>query len=115
LRKRKYYTPDQAAELLGVGRDVIETFIERELLDFVRRRGDLVLPLEQVERAKVACTLSEELGVNLAGVEVALHLRDKLISQQEAMLEFVDRMMKMFNEEIDRIEKGLDRDVLDGE
>lgn len=47
---------------------------------------------EDLQRLEVILTLTRELGVNLAGVEVILHMREKLEklqSQVEEMMEFV--------------------------
>ena len=47
---------------------------------------------EDLQRLEIILTLTRELGVNLAGVEVILHMREKLESLQmqvEEMMEFV--------------------------
>jgi MerR family transcriptional regulator, heat shock protein HspR len=47
---------------------------------------------EDLQRLEIILTLTRELGVNLAGVEVILHMREKLEQLQlqvEEMMEFV--------------------------
>ena len=56
------------------------------VLESLRREGlfeeDYVGP-ESAEELRVAVTLVRELGVNAAGVEVALHLRRRILVLQE--------------------------------
>jgi len=56
------------------------------VLEELRREGlfeeDYVAP-ETAEELRVALTLVRELGVNAAGVEVALHLRRRILVLQE--------------------------------
>lgn len=63
--------------LLHLGAD------ETGILEDLRREG--LFPLDELEpheaeELRVALLLSEELGVNAAGVDVALHLRRRLIA-----------------------------------
>jgi hypothetical protein len=56
------------------------------LLDSLRREGlfeEDYLEAESAEELRVAVTLVRELGVNAAGVEVALHLRRRILVLQE--------------------------------
>jgi len=48
----------------------------------VRRRRRKFYPLEQVDRIRVAQVLVREMGVNLARVEVALHMFEQLIGMR---------------------------------
>jgi hypothetical protein len=55
-----------------------ETFLERLRVEGLFESDEL-LP-EEAEELRLAAVLMEELGVNPAGVEVALHLRRRLIA-----------------------------------
>jgi hypothetical protein len=67
---------------------------DRDLLEQLRQAGFLppeaarVSP-EQAELARVAHTLVHELELNWAGVEVALHLRGRLIAIEAQLSELV--------------------------
>jgi hypothetical protein len=53
--------------------------------------------LEQVDRVRVARLLIEEMGVNLEGAEVALHMREQMIAMQRQfgeILRLLCRQMK---------------------
>ncbi len=41
--------------------------------------------LDQVDRIRVAHNLIEELGVNLEGVEVVLHMREQIINMRRKL------------------------------
>src|SRR3990172_11637764 len=64
---------------------------EREgLLKPSRTEGNTRLYTEQdIERLELILSLTREMGVNLAGVEVVLNMRDKIQQMQSEMREFV--------------------------
>jgi hypothetical protein len=68
---------------------------EEGLLEDLRREGlfleDELAP-EAAEDLRVAASLVRELGVNPAGVEVALHLRHRLASLETRMRELLERL-----------------------
>ncbi len=65
---------------------------EREgLLKPSRSEGNTRLYTEQdLERLEVILTLTRELGVNLAGIEVVLNMREKMAQMQEQLEEFIE-------------------------
>jgi len=76
--------------------DVDEAFVlELEAEELVYRDEQGLYSLEQAERVRVCWTMRAELGVNFEGVQVALHLLDRLLeerSRNRAVLErFKDR------------------------
>jgi hypothetical protein len=67
---------------------------DRALFDQLREGGflpeeDGSIEPEHAEVARIACTLAHELEVNWAGVEVALHLRSRLVAVEEQMAELI--------------------------
>jgi MerR family transcriptional regulator, heat shock protein HspR len=66
------------------------TRLEREnLIAPLLRRSEKIYPLDQVDRVRVARLLMEEMGVNLEGAEVALHMRDQMIAMQRQFNEIL--------------------------
>ncbi len=60
------------------------------LLKPSRSQGNTRLYTDQdLERLEVILTLTRELGVNLAGIEVILNMRDKMAAMQTQMEEFI--------------------------
>ena len=47
---------------------------------------------EDLERLEVILELTRELGVNLAGVEIILNMREKMSAMQRQIAEFVDSL-----------------------
>lgn len=74
-------TLEEMLEALGIDGDFVAV-LERESI--VTRGDD---PLAVVERIRVCWTLYDELGVNLAGVEVVLHLLERLGNERQTHLE----------------------------
>jgi MerR family transcriptional regulator/heat shock protein HspR len=73
--------------------------LERERVIYpIVRRSHKVYPLDQVDRVRVARLLMEEMGVNLEGTEVALHMREQMIAMQ-----------RQFNEILRRLERQMKR------
>lgn len=66
-----------------------------DLLDRLRGEGlfeaDFVDPRE-AEELRIAALMMEELGVNPAGVQVALHLRRRLLALEARVAALADRM-----------------------
>ncbi len=63
----------------------------------IRRKQKLYSP-DQVERVRVARLLIEEMGVNLAGAEVALHMREQMIAMQRQF----NQLLRLIGEELKR-------------
>jgi MerR family transcriptional regulator, heat shock protein HspR len=81
--------------------DVDEKFVvdlERErIVQPVIRRNLKVYAPDQVERVRVARLLIEEMGVNMEGAEVALHMREQMIAMQRQfneLLRLLGRQLK---------------------
>jgi hypothetical protein len=65
---------------------IVEIGCERSLLDDLRAAGLFEgedLPLEEADELRVAAELMRSLGVNAAGVQVALQLRRRLLALEE--------------------------------
>jgi MerR family transcriptional regulator, heat shock protein HspR len=86
---------------------------EREgLLRPARTEGNTrVYSQEDVERVELILRLTKELGVNLAGVEVILNMRDRMERMQRQMNELLRAMSEQFDAEMkhweSREEEGL--------
>lgn len=85
---------------------------EREgLLRPARTGGNTrVYSQEDVERIELILRLTKELGVNLAGVEVILNMRDRMERMQRQMNELLQAMVEQFDVEMkhwDGCEEGL--------
>lgn len=67
--------------LIYLGVEEHAPFLERLRHEGLFEADDL--DPEEADELRLACVLMEELGVNAAGVEVALHLRRRLFALEE--------------------------------
>ena len=86
---RKFLRMTEVVRICGVDEEfVIRLEKEKVIYPIVRRRRKLY-PLDQVDRVRVARLLIEEMGVNLEGAEVALHMREQMIAMQRQFNELL--------------------------
>jgi len=86
---RKFLRITGVVRICGVDEDfVIRLEKEKVIYPIIRRRRKLY-PLDQVDRVRVARLLIEEMGVNLEGAEVALHMREQMIAMQRQFNELL--------------------------
>lgn len=75
----RYYSLKIVAETLGVHPQAIRLYEREGLITSVRTGGERYYSCQQIERLRVIVRLRQELGVNLAGIEVILNMRDRLL------------------------------------
>ena len=86
---RKYLRITEVTKICGVdAKFVMRLEQEKVIYPIVRRRRKLY-PLDQVDRVRVARLLIDEMGVNLEGAEVALHMREQMIAMQRQFSEIL--------------------------
>jgi len=92
-RKKAGYMISSVAELYQVHPQTLRLYERQGLLKPSRSDGNTRLYTdEDLRKLDIILTLTRELGVNLAGVEVILHMREKMEKMQwqvEEMFEFV--------------------------
>lgn len=84
-------TLDEICEICGISSDIINTFIEYEI---IRPRGETSaeweFDLKHLQRVKSALRLQRDLEVNLPGVAIILDLLDEM-HDMESRLAFFER------------------------
>ncbi len=84
--KQRYYTIKSAAALCGMHEQSLRLYERRGLIRPQRSPGNIRrysdLDIEQIRFIK---RLVDDLGVNLAGVEVILHMRHQLVETQREL------------------------------
>jgi MerR family transcriptional regulator, heat shock protein HspR len=87
------YMISAVAELYKLHPQTLRLYERVGLLTPSRSQGNTRLYTDQdLERLEVILNLTRELGVNLAGIEIILNMRDKMAdmqSQMEAFIKFV--------------------------
>jgi MerR family transcriptional regulator, heat shock protein HspR len=88
---KKYFRLTDVVSLCDVSEDFVLSLEREHLIKSVKRRRLKLFPVDQVDRIRVAHVLIDEMGVNLAGVEVALHMREQLINMRREHVIFLRR------------------------
>ena len=86
---RKYLRITEVIKICGVDEQFIADLERESLIRPTVRQKQKVYSPDQVDRVRVARLLIEEMGVNLEGAEVALHMREQMIAMQQQFNELL--------------------------
>lgn len=108
--ERRRYTISVAAELVSVHQQTLRHYERLGLIEPARGKGDIrYYSPEDIDRIQQIRRLVNELGVNLAGVEVVLHMRDHIEQLQRESEEAMRRMRAEHEAEIRRLKAIITR------
>jgi MerR family transcriptional regulator/heat shock protein HspR len=94
-RNKAAYMISAVAESYGIHPQTLRLYEREGLLKPSRTEGNTRLYTERdMERLELILSLTRDLGVNLAGVEVVLNMRDKMEQMQQQMREFVSMVQR---------------------
>jgi MerR family transcriptional regulator, heat shock protein HspR len=94
-KKRKYFLISAVSERFGVHPQTLRIYEREGLLVPVRSAGNTrMYDEETLERLQLILTLTREMGVNLAGVEVILNMRERTIRMQKDFARVLDHVRK---------------------
>lgn len=111
-KKRPKYPISVVADMVGVHPQTLRLY-EREGLIKPRRtsRQTRLYSEADIERLKAIMNLTQDMGVNLAGVEIILRMREQMEELQEAFEQFLrklyEKVQQKFTEEDYREMAGL--------
>ncbi len=89
-RKKAYYMISAVAEKYGIHPQTLRLYERLGLLKPSRSDGNTRLYTEEdLGRLEIILNLTRDLGVNLAGVEVILNMREKMESLQNQVEEII--------------------------
>ena len=84
------YTISVVAERFGVHPQTLRLYEREGLLNPARTKGNTRMYTDDdIDRLDVILSLTRDLGVNLAGVEIILNMRSKMAAMQRQIQEFV--------------------------
>lgn len=90
-RKIKTYTISAVAELFEIHPQTLRLYEREGLLKPSRSDGNTRLYEDaDIERLEVILSLTRDLGVNLAGVEIILNMREKMDQMQSEFERFLE-------------------------
>lgn len=102
--ERRRYTISVAAELVSVHQQTLRHYERLGLIEPARGKGDIrYYSPEDIDRIQQIRRLVNELGVNLAGVEVVLHMRDHIEQLQRDSQDAARRMRAEHEAEVRRL------------
>lgn len=105
-RKQKYVMISTVSERFGIHPQTLRLYEREGLINPARSAGNTRLYDEEtLDRLEQILTLTRDLGVNLAGVEVVLQLQD----QMDRMQEEVDRLLEFVKKEVLDQKAGIER------
>jgi MerR family transcriptional regulator/heat shock protein HspR len=88
-RAKAGYMISAVAELYKLHPQTLRLYERVGLLKPSRSQGNTRLYTEQdLERLEVIITLARDMGVNLAGIEIILNMREKMVEMEKQMTEF---------------------------
>ncbi len=92
MKKRaKGYTISAVADHYGIHQQTLRLYEREGLLKPSRSEGNIRLYIdEDLERLELVLGLTRDLGVNLAGVEVILNMREKMAEMQREFNRFFE-------------------------
>lgn len=89
-KKIKTYTISAVAEIYDVHPQTLRLYEREGLLKPSRSEGNTRLYTDtDIERLDIILSLTRELGVNLAGVEIILNMREKMDAMQKEFEDFI--------------------------
>jgi hypothetical protein len=91
---RKYFRISEVVTVCSVTREFILSLEQESLIISVTRKKEKVYPLDQVDRIRVAHNLMGEMGVNLEGVEVVLHMREQIVAMRRQLARMINQSPK---------------------
>jgi MerR family transcriptional regulator/heat shock protein HspR len=110
MRSRPVYFIGVVAEMTEVHPQTLRHYERIGLLLPSRSRGNVrMFSQVDIERVRLIQRLTGELGVNLAGVEVILNMRDRYEAQRAEHRRQVGRMRTRYEGEVERLRSALQR------
>jgi MerR family transcriptional regulator, heat shock protein HspR len=105
-REHRLYMISVVSEMLGIHPQTLRLYEREGFIKPQRSDGNTRLYSEEdVEKLEMVLRLTRELGVNLAGVEVILSMREKIEQMQLEMQETIARLQEDLSREIRRREE----------
>ncbi len=105
-REHRLYMISVVSEMLGIHPQTLRLYEREGFIKPRRSGGNTRLYSEgDVEKLEMILRLTRELGVNLAGVEVILSMREKMEQMQKEMEETIYQLRNELEREIRRREE----------
>jgi MerR family transcriptional regulator/heat shock protein HspR len=93
----------EVMEQLGIDAELLRMLEAEDLIHPTPTPdGEVVISVEDADRIRVIRLLTQELEVNLPGVEVILHMRDDMLAMQQQFDEILATLVAELRERVKR-------------
>ena len=90
----RYVKLTEVVAHLQVSNEFLNALEDENLIHLKRSsEGEVLMSTEDVERVRLALVLTSELDVNLAGVEVIMHMRESMLAMHRQFAEVLDALV----------------------
>lgn len=104
-QNRPLYMISVVAEMFGIHPQTLRTYEREGLIRPARTEGNTRLySQEDVERIELILRLTKDLGVNLAGVQVILNMRERMAEMERQVHRMMQAMLEAFEKERKNLE-----------
>lgn len=112
-RAKAGYMISAVAELYKLHPQTLRLYERVGLLKPSRSQGNTRLYTDQdLERLDVILTLARDMGVNLAGIEIILNMREKMIEMEKQMTEFAEAVQQELSRAISQEQRTRPRHAI---
>lgn len=112
-RTKAGYTIGSVAELYKIHPQTLRLYERENLLRPSRSLGNTRLYTDaDLERLEIVLTLTREMGVNLAGIEVVLNMREKMIEMEHQMEDFIRYVQENLLRGLGSLQQATKKDAL---
>ncbi len=110
--RKKYFMISAVSKLYNIHPQTLRLYEREGLLRPSRTEGNTrIYTEEDLKRLEIILNLARDLGVNLAGIEIILNMREKMEQMQREMNEFLEYIKRDFfegrEEEFERRKSGI--------
>ncbi len=100
-KKKPLYMISVVAEMFNVHPQTLRTYEREGLIRPARTQGNTRLySQEDLERIGLILRLTNELGINLAGVEVILNMRERMEQTRREMADAFEAVLRVVGDEL---------------
>lgn len=100
-KKARKYTISVVAEQYGIHPQTLRMYEREGLIKPSRSaKGTRYYTEEDIERLEIILSLTRDLGVNLAGVEIVLNMREKMKKMQREFENFIQYIRDTIGQEV---------------
>ncbi len=97
--RKKYFMISTVSKLYNIHPQTLRLYEREGLLRPSRTEGNTrIYTEEDLKRLEIILNLARDLGVNLAGIEIILNMRDKMEQMQREINEFLEYIKRDFFE-----------------